>query len=120
MSKVVVFAAWLITGVILFSAPPRVQALPETKSDSVTLTGKVSCSKCQGIQPLHKGYSRWTWALHSVNEGDDIVLVVGDNTYRLQGEKGQLLKYMESRAKVTGSLDGQTFAVRAVTSPDRK
>jgi dTDP-glucose pyrophosphorylase len=80
----------------------------------------VSCSRCQGIQPLHKGYTRWTWALRSVSEGDDIVLVVGDNIYKLQGDKDQVLKYMESKAKVTGNLEGRTLAVQTIARPDNK
>jgi type 1 fimbria pilin len=32
-----------------------VQAVSQGPSNNVTFTGTVSCSKCQGIQPLHKG-----------------------------------------------------------------
>jgi hypothetical protein len=46
---------------------------------------------------MHKGYTQWTWALHSVSKGDDIVLVVGNNTYKLQGNREQLLQYTESK-----------------------
>lgn len=120
MSKSMVLAVFFVAVFTTLLLPRRAQAFPETTTGSVTLIGTVSCSKCQGIQPLHKGYTRWTWALHSVNDGDEVVLVVGKTTYKLQGEKGQLLKYMESKAKVTGSLDGQTLAVQVITAADRK
>jgi len=81
---------------------------------NATLTGKISCSKCQGIQPTHKGYTRWTLALHSVGEGDQIVFVVGNDTYQLQGDKDQLLKHMEDKVTVSGDLVGRTFVVRTI------
>jgi hypothetical protein len=77
MSKVAIFAVLYIASVTAFLSPLRVQAVSDATTDNkVTFIGTVSCSRCQGIQPLHKGYTRWTWALHSVSEGDDIVLVV--------------------------------------------
>ena len=63
---------------------------------------------------MHKGYTRWTWALHSVGEGDRIVFVVGSDTYELQGEKDQLLKYMEDKVIVKGDLLGRTLVVKAI------
>lgn len=120
MSKVIIFATLFIASGATMILPPRVQAFPETGADRVTLVGQVSCSKCQGIQPLRKGYTRWTWALHSVDEGDDMVLVVGGNTYKLEGERNQLLKYMESKAKVTGILEGGKLTVQAITATDKK
>jgi hypothetical protein len=121
MNRLVIVTALFIAGVIALVAALRLQAVSETTTDSnVTFIGTVSCSRCQGIQPLHKGYTRWTWALHSVSEGDDIVLVVGNDTYTLQGDKDRLSKYMESKAKVSGSLKGRTLTVQTISRPDRK
>ena len=61
-----------------------------------------------------------TWALRSVSEGDDTVLVVGHNIYKLQGDKDQLLKYMERKATATGNLEGRTLTVQMVTRPDKQ
>jgi hypothetical protein len=80
----------------------------------VTLTGTLSCAHCQGIQPMHKGYTQFSWALHSVNLGDDIVLLVQDKIYTLQGDKSQLLPFMSTKARVTGELDGSTMDVRGI------
>jgi hypothetical protein len=82
---------------------------------NVTLTGTVSCAKCQGMQPLHKGYTRYSWALQSVSQGDDIVFVVGNDIYKLQGGKDQLLKYMEAKATLSGELEGHTLIVRTLS-----
>ena len=89
-------------------------AFAETATHTVTLTGKISCAKCQGIQPMHKGFTRWTWALHSVSEGDDIVLVAGNGTYKLQGDKDQLLKHMEDKVTVSGDLEGNSLFVKTI------
>jgi hypothetical protein len=80
----------------------------------ITLTGTVSCARCQGIQPMHKGYTPFSWALYSVSQGDDIVLVVQDKAYRLQGDKDQLLKFMSAKARITGRLNGTTLEVETI------
>jgi hypothetical protein len=121
MSRVAISTVLCIASITAFLSPLRVQAVSEATTDNnVTFIGTVSCAKCQGIQPLHKGYTRWTWALQSISEGDNIVLVVGNNIYKLQGDKDQLLKYMESKAKVTGNLEGRTLVVQTIARPDKK
>src|SRR5215813_2875823 len=116
MSKIVVFVALYIASFALFLSPLRAQSNSET---GATYIGTISCSKCQGIQPLHKGYTRWTWALHSISEGDDPVLVVGNDMYKLQGDKDEILKYMEKKAKVTGDMDGRTLVVKSISRPEK-
>jgi hypothetical protein len=83
-------------------------------STEVTLVGTVSCAHCQGIQPMHKGFTQFSWALESVSQGDDIVLVVQDKAYKLQGDKDQILKFMSAKARVTGALDGTTLEVASI------
>jgi hypothetical protein len=84
----------------------------------VNLTGLLTCAHCVGSQqPLHKGFTPWTWALYSVKQGDDVVLVVADKTYKVQGDRDLLLKYIADKATVTGRLDGNTILVTAVTHP---
>jgi hypothetical protein len=121
MSKLVVIAGLYIASFAVFLLPVHVHAASEATSNTgVSLIGTVSCSRCQGYPPVHKGYTRWTWALHSVDEGDDIVLVVGNNIYKLQGDKDQLLKYMEDKVEVTGNLEGRTLVVQTIARPDKK
>ena len=84
-----------------------------------TLIGMVSCSHCQGIQPMHKGYTQYSWALQSVSQGDDIVLVVQDKAYKLVGEKDQLLKFMSAKARVTGRLEGEVLEVETIGRPSK-
>jgi CRISPR-associated Cas5-like protein len=88
---------------------------PRPAPTKVTLAGTVSCGHCQGIQPIHKGYTQFTWALNSVSQGDDIVLVSQNQVYKLQGNKDETLKFMSSKARVTGLLDGNTLAVETIS-----
>jgi hypothetical protein len=83
-------------------------------SAEITLTGTMSCARCQGIQPMHKGYTQFSWALQSVSEGDDIVLVTQNKVYKLQGDKDQLLKFMSAKVTVTGLVDGTTMDVARI------
>jgi len=84
-------------------------------ANNVTFTGLVTCAHCVGNQPMHKGYTPWTWALESVNhQGDDIVLVVGDKIYKLQGNKDEILKYIADKATITGHLDGNIISVEMI------
>ena len=86
---------------------------------NVTLTGLVSCAHCQGMQPMHKGHTQYSWALYSVSQGDDIVLVAHDKTYKLQGDKNQLLKFMSAKARITGRLDNTELLVQTVGRPEK-
>jgi hypothetical protein len=79
-----------------------------------TLTGRVSCGHCEGIQPMHKGYTQFSWALYSVGQGDEIVLVAADKTYKLRGNEDKLLKFMGDKARVTGRLQGTTLEVGTI------
>jgi hypothetical protein len=88
--------------------------------NTVTFTGLVTCAHCVGNQPMHKGYTPWTWALESVNhQGDDIVMVVGDKIYKLQGNKDEILKYIADKATITGRLDGNILSVETIGKPGK-
>jgi hypothetical protein len=99
-----------------FVAPPAGITFRSVRSapTEVTLKGTVSCGHCQGIQPMHKGYTQFSWALNSVSQGDDIVLVAQDQVYKLQGDKDKLLRLMSAKARVTGRLDGGTLEVETI------
>jgi hypothetical protein len=100
-----------------FVATPGTIAVrsPRPAPTEVTLAGTVSCGHCQGIQPIHKGYTQFSWALNSVSQGDDIVLVSQNQVYKLQGNKDEILKFMSSKVRVTGLLDGSTLAVETIS-----
>ena len=110
------FALAVLLGLSLLAAVPSFARAVST----VTLTGLVTCAHCVGNQPMHKGYTPWTWALESVkHQGDDIVLVVGDKIYKLQGNQDQILKYIADKATVTGRLDGNILSVETIGKPGK-
>jgi hypothetical protein len=66
---------------------------------------------------MHKGYTPYSWALYSVSQGDDVVLVAQGTAYKLQGDKRQLLQYMGEKARITGRRNGNTLEVETITRP---
>jgi len=109
----IAFLAALFALCLTATVPPA-HAATIGNTTEVALTGTVSCARCQGIQPTHKGYTPYSWALYSVSQGDDIVLVVQGTAYRLQGDKNQILKFMGDKVRVTGRLEGSTLAVEGI------
>jgi hypothetical protein len=97
-----------------FVAPTMAVRSARSAPTEITLTGAVSCGHCQGIQPMHKGYTQYTWALNSVSQGDDIVLVGKDQVYKLQGDNDKLLQFMSAKARVSGRLDGNTLQFETI------
>jgi hypothetical protein len=94
--------------------PAGADQLARSTPSEVTVTGTVSCGHCQGLQPIHKGYTQFSWALNSVNQGDDIVLVAQDRVYKLQGAKDQILRLMSAKTRVTGRLNGNALEVETI------
>lgn len=83
------------------------------ETTEVTLTGSVGCARCQGFL-LPKGWTEYRWGIYSVNHGDDVVLVVKDKEYTLKGDKDRLLKFMCSKATLTGHLEGNILEVETI------
>jgi hypothetical protein len=109
--RVALLASFVVLSLAAFVRPARSASVTNAE---ITITGTVSCAHCQGIQPMHKGYTQFSWALYSVSQGDDIVLVVKNKTYKLDGDKKQILKYMSEKTRVTGRLDGSTLTVETI------
>ncbi len=122
VGKLMILAALYCLIMAAFLLPIAAQAVSssafsQSTTNSVTLTGEVSCGRCQNIQPPPKGYTRFSWALHSVSEGDDVVLLIAGKTYTLQGDRNQFLKYVGHKTTVNGRLDGTTVIVQMITPP---
>ena len=117
MSKMAIFV--LIYFVSASAVVFAMAVASQSSAGNVTLTGTVSCAKCVGTRPLPKGYTRWSWALASVKNGDNVVFVVGTQTFTLKGDREQLLKYMQDKATITGELQGPTLVVQTITSPKK-
>ena len=119
MTRSTVVRGFTFTSLLALSSLVTVPSFAKPVN-SVTFTGMVTCAHCVGNQPMHKGFTQWTWALESINhQGDDIVLAVGDKIYRLQGNKDEILKYIADKATVTGHLGGNTLSVETIGRPGK-
>ena len=106
-----VLASAVVAGSILAT-----QAFAKPLAVDVTYTGLVTCARCLDLSQ-HKGFTPWTWAMSMVSRGDDIVMVTSGQTYKLQGDRQQLSKYVQDKATVSGSLDAGTITVANITRP---
>jgi hypothetical protein len=96
-----------------------VQAFAQPSATDVNFTGLITCSHCLDLTQ-HKGFTRWTWAMYKVSQGDDIVFLASGKTYRLQGDRQQLSKFIEDKATVTGHLDADTIEVTNIARPKKE
>ncbi len=115
ISQVVFLASIFALGL---TATVRYAHSASTETIRTTVSGMVSCAHCQDIQP-HKGFTPYSWACYSVSRGDDIILVSRDRAYKLQGDTNQLLKFMTSKATVTGRLEGAVLKVETIGRPSK-
>jgi hypothetical protein len=113
MTKKSMFQAVVLAGIFAVSPLLSAPAVAAPVSN-VMLTGLVTCSRCSANQMPRKGYTQFSWAVQSVSQGDDILIVAGNVTYKLQGNKDQILKYIAGKATVSGSLDGNVLTVEKI------
>jgi hypothetical protein len=117
MTKKSIFQAVVLAGVFAVSPLLSVPAVAAPVSN-VTLTGLVACSRCVGNPPAR--YTQFGWAVRNVRDGDDIVIIVCNMTYKLQGNKDQILKYIAGNATVSGRLNGNVLPVEQIGPAGKK
>jgi hypothetical protein len=107
------FAALILT--LSLSVPA---AFAADKAQSDTLTGVVSDAMCGAKHMMEGGAAACT--RECVKKGSKYALVVGDKVYTLeagdQASKDALDKLAGEKAKVTGTVKGDTIEVRAVSA----
>lgn len=83
-----------------------------------TFTGKVSDAMC-GADHMEPGVTPADCTRACVAKGSKFALIVGSKVYTLDGEDKsalqQLDKLADQKAKVTGTLDGDTIQVTSVS-----
>jgi hypothetical protein len=112
MTKKSIFQAVVLAGVVAVSPLLSVPAVAAPISN-VTLTGLVTCSRCVGNAPAR--YTQLGWAVRNVRAGDDIVIVVGNMTYKLEGNKDEIMKHIAYKATLGGRLDGNVLTVEMIS-----
>lgn len=106
---------------VLLCLPVKLAAgYSATERTNTSVIGTVTCYSCRTDNSPHKGYTKWTWALHRVNEGDGIVLIVGNEIFGIEGDTNELLKYMEDKVEVTGRFQRGILFVETIKRPASK
>jgi hypothetical protein len=95
------------------------QTFAKPVASDVTFTGVVTCLHCTDLSQ-HKGFTRWTWAMYRVSQGDQIVFVSSGKTYTLRGDRQELAKYVEDKVTVSGHLDADTIEVTNIVRPKKE
>jgi hypothetical protein len=108
---------WLAT--VVLSTGLAVVPSVATDNSTQTFTGKVSDAMC-GAKHTEGGIAPADCVRDCVKKGAKYALVVGDKVYNLdtsdQAALDELNKLAWEQAKVTGTANGDTIAVKSVTS----
>lgn len=110
MKKVAIYAglfAVLASPFVALAGTTAAQSSRKTDSDTVTITGRVSCSRFGGSSvTARKGMSVAQTIQYCANfEGADYTLVSGNKIYRLTGDKNTLAKMSGQTVTVAGHLN---------------
>jgi hypothetical protein len=77
-------------------------------------TGIISDSMCGARHVKHPNLDSANCTRECVRTGAKYTLINGDKSYFLRGDFAALAQFAGERAKVTGSLDGNTIKVSAI------
>lgn len=109
----------VLASVVIGCSLLAIQTFAKPVASDVTFTGLVTCMRCTDLSQ-HKGFTRWTWAMYKISQGDEFVFLAGGKTYRLQGDRQQLSKYVEDKVTVSGQLNDDTIAVTTIVRPKKE
>jgi hypothetical protein len=102
MRKALLLSAVLLAGTLL-------------AADKSTFEGTVSDAMC-GAKHGMAGMSDRDCTLGCVKKGSKFALVVNDKVYTLEGKTKGLEQFAGGKAKVTGTLKGETINVSSVAA----
>lgn len=83
-----------------------------------TYEGMVTCSRCGAKHAAAFARNATNCARVCVHAGAAFALVSADTTYLLQGDIDQVTRVAGQRARITGTLSGNTIEVAAVSPGD--
>jgi hypothetical protein len=116
MNKSVSFRIVLVAVVLALCLPLTIQPAHSAIA-ATTLTGTVSCSRCHGLH-ARKGTNRLSCTMLCVSQDAHYVLLVGDKTYALEGDRNAIQNFGGGDATVTGRLTGDTIEVARIGRED--
>lgn len=81
-----------------------------------TFEGMVTCSRCEARHKASLAKAADTCVRVCVHDGGSFALVVSDSTYLLQGDMSALKKVAGQRARIVGTLAGNTIKISSVAA----
>ncbi len=82
-----------------------------------TYEGMVTCSRCGAKHAPSRSKNASDCVRICVHDGASFALIDGNDVYLLEGDWEQVKKVAGQRAAITGTLNGHTIEVSAVTTP---
>jgi len=99
----------------VFSLTPAFAADKKASAKGETFTGEVTDAMCGAHHMMEGGAAACTRAC--INKGSKYALVVGDKVYTLEGgDAAALDKLAGQKAKVTGTVKGDSIQVTSIAS----
>jgi hypothetical protein len=93
---------------------PPTQASEPSASSQQTYEGMVTDSRCGAKHQSSIGKTATDCTRACVHAGSQFALVVGENTYLLEGSPIELKRAAGRRSTITGTLHGNTITVSSV------
>jgi hypothetical protein len=112
MRQSVGFRIVLVAVVLALSLPLTIQPAHSAIA-TTTMTGTVSCSRCHGLH-ARKGTNRLSCTMLCVSQDAHYVLLVGDKSYDLVGDRNAIQNFGGGDATVTGRLNGDAIEVATI------
>jgi hypothetical protein len=98
--------------------PESAQAVGPSTNQQQSYEGVVTCTRCGARHQTAIGKAPGDCALVCVHGGARFALVDGDKTYLLAGDLAGLRRIAGQRARIMGTLDGNTITVDSVSPPN--
>jgi hypothetical protein len=104
------FAAFMTTATLAFAGSGQSAEV----APSGDYTGIISDSMCGARHVKHPNLDSANCTRECVRTGAKYKLIDGDKSYFLQGDFAALAQFAGERAKITGTLNGETIKVSAI------
>lgn len=95
-------------------ATPAAQTADAPAEPLQTFEGMVTCSRCGAKHSAALGRTATDCTRQCVHSGANFALIEGDQTYQLTGNLAALKKVAGQRARLSGSIRGNTIHVRSI------
>jgi len=116
-----VIVAFVVLGAGIATAQQAgMQAGPATDVEQ-RLTGTISCAaRITHQYTCQRNQTQQTCTLACVERGSEFVLVVGDHSYALDGNKHSIEKYAGGKATVIGTVTQDRISVHLISEAKQK